>query len=111
VLIEAPKNNIPKFELRRFKMSTDFVDIDRVDCFSALFPNRPWQATTARKQHVDVFGVAIKSGETYYGQRGGKRYRLSGLSMERLLYIFLDSSPALRELAEELYKPLMSVNR
>lgn len=85
-------------------MNRDFINIDRLGRFSALFPDRPWRATTAQKQHVDVFGVVIKSGEIYYRQRGGKRYKLSRLSLERLIHIFLDSNQPLLELAERLYE-------
>jgi len=85
-------------------MSTDSIDIGRLGSFSALFPGRPWRATTAQKQHVDAFGVVIKPGEIYYRQRGGKRHKLSQLSMERLIHILLDSNQPLLELADKLYQ-------
>jgi hypothetical protein len=89
-------------EFKEVQMSRDSINIDQLGRFSALFPDRPWRETTAQKQHVDVFGVVIKSGEIYYRQRGGKRHKLSRLSMERLIHIFLDSNQPLLELAEKL---------
>jgi hypothetical protein len=42
-----------------------------LDTFNALFPGRPWKHTSARKEHVDLFGEVIKNGEIYYQQHVG----------------------------------------
>jgi hypothetical protein len=60
-----------------------------VDQLNALFdPMREFKATTARKDHVDVFGVSIRARETYYkrecGGGFGNEVKVSSESMERL---------------------------
>jgi len=93
--------------------------------FNALFTHYDqWQVTHARKEHEDLFGEPIQSGEFYYKQQTGPAWdqvtKLSQLSMERVLYVVLACNPRLlalgeRELAErqaqlraahERYSPL-----
>ena len=79
-----------------------------LDTFNALFPGQPWKHTSARKEHVDLFGEVIKNGESYYrrhvGAGWGDVVRLSRLSMERLIYVFFHTNPLLREIAKEFYE-------
>jgi len=52
----------------------------------------PWQETTARTSHEDLFGRDIKTGEIYYNRNAGAAYddiiKISRLSMARLVYVF-----------------------
>ncbi len=67
-----------------------------------------WQPTKARKEHEDLFGVRIASGEIYYKRRVGSAWdaaiRLSRQSIERLLYALLQANPLLQELADEIHE-------
>ena len=60
-----------------------------VNQLNALFdPFHEFKVTTARKDHVDAFGVLIKSRETYYkrefGSGLGNDIKVASTSMEQL---------------------------
>lgn len=65
-----------------------------------------WEAPEARKEHEDAFGVTIKRGETYFKKQVGSPFadpvKLSRSSMEKLLYIFVATSPQMEAMADLL---------
>ena len=76
---------------------------------NALYhPTDSWQATTARKDHVDLFGQPIRNGAVYYrkhvGPGWGDVVRLSRLSMDRLLYVLFGANLQGQEIVTQLVK-------
>jgi hypothetical protein len=68
-----------------------------------LFPIR-W--TKARKEHEDLFGETISTGENYLTRKTGAAWgdsvKLSQLSVERVFLSIFDDNPGLRKLAHQV---------
>jgi len=66
----------------------------------------PWQETKARKEHVDLFGEAIRPGEYYFKRSTGPGFhevvKLSPASMDRILYALFAGNLRLQRIAEYL---------
>jgi hypothetical protein len=62
---------------------------------------RPFQTTRARKDHIDIFGIPIEEGETYYrrqcGEWFGSEITLSAASMEKVCGAILFNNSWLME--------------
>lgn len=87
--------------------STEFQFYLRL--FNALYhPSDLWQATTARKNHVDLFGQPIRNGAIHYrkhvGPGWGDVVRLSRPSMDRLLYVLFGANLQGQEIVTQLVK-------
>lgn len=65
-----------------------------------------WEMPEANKEHEDAFGVTIKRGETYFRKQTGPGFasvvKLSRSSMEKLLYVFVATSPQVEAIADVL---------
>ena len=77
---------------------------DRVDQVNALCPIYfQWEWVKANKDHVDVFGDAIRAGEEYLKRSLGGSFMdyviLSQRSMQRFAYCLLESNSLLKSLA------------
>jgi hypothetical protein len=64
----------------------------KVDLLNACYPiGAGWRGTGATRDHVDAFGVPIRMGEMYYKRQYAQSFdsvfKLSVLSMERLLFL------------------------
>jgi hypothetical protein len=72
---------------------------------NALTPVWQWCSTGARKDHEDIFGVEIKRGEIYFKKQVGPAFgsveKLSRVSMEKLLYLFVDQMPMVERIADQ----------
>jgi hypothetical protein len=95
--------NLEEVQMPRDRLESHGYVEQMLGPFSALFPNRPWKSTKARRNYIDIFGITIENGETYYREQGGKRRKLSRLSMERVMRIIFDSEAVL-ELGKELFE-------
>ena len=66
----------------------------------------PWQETVARKEHEDLFGVAIKKDEMYFKRTLGGTYddviKMSRQSMDKFVYCLFNANASLEALAEKL---------
>lgn len=67
-----------------------------------------WETPTARTCHTDEFGVKIEAGETYFRKNYSSAYdavtKISRSSMEKLIFIVVESSPVANQLASLLAK-------
>jgi hypothetical protein len=75
--------------------------------FNTLFSAHcDWRITTARKPHIDAFGVSILPGEIYLNRRldpaGEEILKLSLQSMNQLYDALFRSNPLLEGLTDEL---------
>lgn len=79
--------------------------------FDALYGHFGWQSTTARKNHEDLFGIPIESGEVYFrkdlGGAWGSTEKLSNSSMEKILYVAIVLNPGLRKLGDDMAESAM----
>jgi hypothetical protein len=71
-----------------------------------------WHYTTARKDHVDLFGGAIKHGEEYFKRGNGPAFsdviKISQQSMDRLLYALFSWNPTAEGIGVEIQKIRMA---
>jgi len=90
-------------------------DVDFRDAFTRLnalngFGLYGWETPTARKEHIDEFGVKIKPGETYFCRKTGPSYNssiaMSRNSMEKIVFALVYSSPPAEMACDELRKKL-----
>ena len=75
----------------------------------------PWQETKARKEHVDLFGEAIRPGKYYFKRSTGPGFhvvvKLSQASMNRVLYALFAGNLRLQRLAQYLIQEQLSKMR
>lgn len=74
--------------------------------FDALNPDwERWQRTTAAKEHEDIFGDTVESGEVYFKKHVGPAFdaveKVSLRSMVRMVYLMLVRNPRLQSVGEE----------
>lgn len=76
--------------------------IDRLNGLYGL--GNEWRATTARKEHKDLYGQPIAPGEIYYKRQIGEAWdaqiKLSQLSLARLVYAIFEGNPGLIEITD-----------
>ena len=94
-----------------FRREVDFWDgFARLNALNG-FGLYGWETPTARKEHIDEFGVEIKPGETYFRRKTGPSYNgfiaMSRDSMEKIVYALIYSSPPAEMACEELRKKLL----
>lgn len=87
-----------------FKNEAEFQKaLDRLNAFSM---DLKWQATYARQEHVDEFGIKITYGELYYRKRvsysSSFAVKLSRESMEKLLDLTVQIHPGMEQIADKL---------
>jgi hypothetical protein len=72
----------------------------------------PFKATTARKDHTDVFGAGISTGQTYYRREIGwgiaNEIKLSVQSMDQVCRAILCDNPYLVNQLKRIERPLRS---
>lgn len=93
-----------------FRSEVEFWDaFKRLDALNGLSMYN-WETPTARKKHIDEFGVEIKVGEKYFkrktGSAGFEFVAMSRASMEKIVYAVVYSSPPAEMNCEKLRKEL-----
>ena len=82
---------------------------EKIELLNALLnPYLPWQHTTARKDHEDLFGIFIKKGEIYFKRTCGVAYddviKMSRQSMDKFVYGLLNGDFYFQKIAEKFQK-------
>lgn len=92
--------------MKYFKTDDDFWTA--FGHFNSLYGDFGWSATTARKNHDDIFGVKILETETYFKLESGGGFhqveKVAMSSMERIVYLLMSKNPRLERLGEEIEK-------
>lgn len=90
-----------KGKMEYFKSYEHFWEAVRT--FNALYSDLGWTKSRAQKDHIDVFGKKVETGEDYFKRQVGGYHQTEKLamsSMERLVYLLIVNNPALAELGE-----------
>jgi len=78
--------------------------VSRINAFASEYS--PWKFTHARKEHQDLFGDVIKSGEYYFKHGSGPAFddviKLSAPSMEKLCFALFESAIFLKPIADQV---------
>lgn len=68
----------------------------------------PWQMTTARKAHIDEYGIPITKGEIYYTKPYNQNFRnllkLSRQSMDQILFLIVEGNHKLQLIGKQFEK-------
>lgn len=96
--------------MKLFRCDAEFWDaFKRLDALNGLGMYN-WETPTARKMHVDEFGVQIEPGEQYFrrktGPSGQSFLAMSRSSMEKLAHAIVYTSPPAEMNCEKLRKEL-----
>ncbi len=88
----------------------------KIDLLNALSSQYfPWQYTTARKDHEDLFGVVIKERQAYFKRQCGQAWddviKMSRNSMDKFIYALFNGDFYLQELAKYLQNKKLEERR